>query len=79
MEVSFINLYTTQKVSPKGKLNKEDLKKWGLNFLLFVAPTLSIFFGQLAIGVNWKLALPVALLALWQTLADFFKKLNTGK
>lgn len=72
-------IYTTAKVSPKGMLNKEDLKKIGWNLLIFVAPTLSIFFGQLALGVDWKIALPVALLALWQALADFFKKLNVGK
>jgi hypothetical protein len=72
-------IYTTAKVSPSGMLNAEDLKKWGMNLLIFVAPTLAIFFGQLGMGVSWKLAVPVAALALWQALADFFKKLNAGK
>lgn len=72
-------MFTDKKVSPKGQLNKEDLQKWGMNFLLFVAPTLVVFFSQLAMGVNWKIALPVALLAFYQSAADFFKKLNTGK
>lgn len=75
----YINLYTTQKISPVGKLNKEDLKKMGWNLVIFVAPTLGIFFAQLAIGVDWKAAMLVASLALYQTLADFFKKLNMGK
>lgn len=72
-------IFTTAKVSPSGTLNKEDLKKIGWNLLIFVAPTLAIFFGQLALGVDWKMAFPVALLAFWQALADFFKKLNAGK
>lgn len=74
-----MKLFTLAKVSPSGMVNKEDLKRWGRNLLIFVAPTLSIFFGQLALGVDWRLALPVALLAFWQALADFFKKLKAGK
>ena len=58
------------------RLNEENLKKWGKNFLKFVAPTLAIFIGQLAIGVNFKVALPVALLALYQSISDYFGKLN---
>lgn len=56
--------------------NKETLKKWALNILLFTAPALAIFFGQLASGVNWKLAGSVALLALWGLLADLFRKIK---
>lgn len=69
-------ILTDKKVSPKGKLNREDLEKLFNNFLRFVAPTLAIFFAQLAIGVEWKAAGMVALLALYQALSDFFKKLN---
>lgn len=58
-------------------LNSENLEKWGKNFLKFVAPTLAIFFGQLAIGVSFKVALPVALLALYQSISDYFGKLKT--
>ena len=65
--------------SKKGKMNKADYKKWGMNFLKFVAPTLAIFFGQLAVGVKFEYALPLALFALYQSLADFFSKLNAGK
>lgn len=71
-------ILTEAKVSPKGKLNREDLEKLFNNFLRFTAPTLAIFFAQLAIGVHWKAALMVAVLALYQSLSDFFKKLNNN-
>ena len=73
-----MSILTTKLVSPPGKLNKEDLVKLFNNFVMFVAPTLAIFFGQLALGVEWKKALPVAGLALWQAIADFFRNLNAG-
>ena len=60
-------------------LNKENLNKWLMNGLKFVAPTLVIFFGQLAMGVSWKLAFPVALLAFYQSLSDYFGKLDKQK
>lgn len=71
-------IFTKAKVSPKGKLNTEDLKKMGMNVLVFTAPALIVFFGQLASGVNWKVAGAVALLALYGVLADLFKKLQDG-
>ena len=61
------------------KLNQENLQKWGRNTLIFVAPTLAIFFAQLAAGVSFKLALPVAIFALYQSLSDYFSKLNNQK
>jgi len=61
------------------KLNQDNLKKWGRNTLIFVAPTLAIFFLQLAKGVDFKLALPLALFAFWQSLADYFGKLSKQK
>lgn len=71
-------IFTTAKVSPSGKLNKEDLKRWGWNLLVFTAPALAIFFGQLAAGVDWKIAGSVALLAFYGALADILKKLKDG-
>lgn len=56
-------------------LNKENLRKWIGNFFKFVAPTLAIFFGQLAGGVELKFAIPVALFALYQSISDYFGKL----
>ena len=74
-----MSIITTQKISPSGKLNTEDLKKWGLNFLKFVAPTLAIFFGLMANGVTLEKAYPVAILALYQSIADILGKLKEGK
>lgn len=61
-------------ISPSYSFEGIDWEKYGMNFLTFVAPTLAVFFGQLAMGVEWKLALPVAAIALWQSLADLFGK-----
>lgn len=58
------------------KERKEAIKKYLINLLKFTAPTLSVFFGQLALGVDLKMAMPVALVALWGALADYFKKLK---
>lgn len=74
-----MNIMTTQKDSPKGKLNVEDIKKLGWNALVFSAPALAALFSLLAQGVSFKLAWPVALVIFWGLLADFLKKLNTGK
>ena len=65
-------------VSPQGMLSNADWKAWGMNFLKFVAPTLVVFFGQLALGVNWKLAGGVALLAFYQSASDLFGKFTDG-
>jgi hypothetical protein len=71
-------ILTDKKVSPVGKLNREDLEKLFNNFIRFVAPTIAIYFAQLAMGVHWKAAGMVASLALYQALSDFFKKLNNS-
>lgn len=69
-------LFTKSKISPKGKINIADLKKIGLNAIVFSAPALVVFFSQLSMGVEPKAALLVALLIFWGLLADFFKKLK---
>lgn len=61
-------------ISPAESFKGVDFDKIRKNLLMFVAPTLVVFFGQLALGVEWKLALPVAMLAFWQSMADLFKK-----
>lgn len=73
-----MSIFTTAKISPAGKVNMTDLKKWGWNLLLFTAPALALFFGQLQAGVDWKVASGVALLALYGAIADFLKKLKDG-
>lgn len=67
------------KPSNSGELNKRDWQAWGKNVIKFVAPTMGIFFGQLALGVNIKIASAVAALALYQALADLFSKYQAGK
>lgn len=51
-------------------------RAFGRNLLKFTAPILTIFFAQLALGVDWKIAGVVALYALYAALSDFFKKIN---
>lgn len=60
--------------SPARHLSPEDKERWVKNFLKFVAPTLAIFFAQLAMGVDYRPAALVALLALYQSLSDLFNK-----
>lgn len=60
----------------KLKLTKKEYKKWASNLLKFTAPALAVFFGQLALKVDWRVAGMVALLALYGMLADYFKKLK---
>jgi hypothetical protein len=61
-------------MSLKNSLDQQDWDKIFHNTLVFVAPTLGIFFGQLALGVEFNKALPVALFALYQSLSDIFNK-----
>jgi hypothetical protein len=58
------------------RLNKKQTEKFTKNLLLFTAPALALFFGQLASGVDVKVASGVALLALWGILADYFSKMK---
>ena len=58
------------------RLAKVDWGKIGKNILIFSAPALAVFFGQLASGVEPKKAVWVAILIIYGILADFFKKLK---
>lgn len=58
------------------KLTPEMRKKWLLNGLKFVAPTLAIFFYQLSKGVDIKASYLLALYALYQSLSDLFSKIS---
>jgi len=55
------------------KINQQKFLK---NLLVFTAPAMAIFFGQLAVGVEWKAASAVALLALYGAIADYWKKIK---
>ena len=58
------------------RLNKVESKKFLKNILMFTAPALAVFFATLAQGVELKKAFPIALLALYGVLADYFKKIK---
>lgn len=60
----------------KYTLDNEQAKKFAWNIVLFTAPALAVFFGQLAMGVELKIALGIALVAFWGVVADYFKKLQ---
>jgi hypothetical protein len=68
------SLYTNAKVSPSGQVNKQDLRAWGMNMVVFSAPALAVFFGLLANGVALKTAMYSGLLVIYQLAADLFKK-----
>ena len=55
---------------------QETLLKWLKNGLFFTAPALIVFFGQLAAGVELKVASSVALLAFWGVVVDALKKIE---
>ena len=66
-------------MSKKWELNQTDIIKIGKNFLVFGAPALAVFFGQLASGVELKKAFWLAMFVFYQLLADIFRKLQAGK
>ena len=65
--------------SISGELNKTEWRQYLKNTLRFTAPTLAVFFGQLAAGIDWRAASAVALLALYGNLSDYFKKKTQGQ
>ena len=58
------------------KAKKANLIKWGKNLLIFTAPAVAAFFGQLALGVEYEPAALFALVIFWGLIADLFKKLK---
>ena len=56
------------------KTRKVAVNKFLVNLLKFTAPILASFFLMLSQGVPLEKAWPVALVALWGALADFFSK-----
>ena len=64
--------------SISGQLNKEELKKWAKNTLVFLAPAIVIFLVAIKSGASVQDALyPVYLWGLNVSI-DFFKKLSQG-
>lgn len=64
----------TVTVSPAYFVSKQDIQNWVQNLFTFAAPTLVVFFTQLAMGVELRPALLVASLAFYASAADFWKK-----
>lgn len=62
-----------KKLTAKEKL---AFKKFGKNLLKFTAPFMAVFFYQLSMGVEMKVAGPLALVTFWGVVADYFKKLK---
>jgi len=58
------------------ELKKVAVEKFAINLVKFTAPAIAAFFGQLALGVSFKQALPFALIILWGVIADYFKKIK---
>lgn len=61
------------------RLTNEQRIAFLKNLLLFTAPAIAVFFGQLASGVDIKIAGAVAILALYGLLADYFKKIKQSQ
>lgn len=83
-------LYTTAKVSPRGKVNKEDLKKWFRNLVIFLSPLGIIYLLQLssvlqsgALSLKDLVPSPITQGALElyvvNALLDLLRKFNDGK
>jgi len=58
------------------KAKKANLIKWGKNLLIFTAPALAAFFGQLALGIEWRASALFGIIILYGALSDLFKKLG---
>jgi hypothetical protein len=59
--------------------NVEDLKKWGKNALIFLAPVLIIFLTAIKSGVDLKDALYLVYLWGLNVAVDFLRKLESSK
>ena len=57
-------------------LTKTQKEKFVANLWKFTAVFLTAFFGQLALGVTWKQAIPFALAILYGALKDYFSKIK---
>ena len=71
-------LYTKKKVSPRGKINKEDLKSLGRAVLKYTSPLLITFLLALQRGVPVQDALWLVYGAALQLLINLLSKFNAG-
>jgi hypothetical protein len=61
------------------RLTPKRKEKFFKNLLKFTAPGLAAFFGQLALGADWKTAGLTAVLVLYGLASDFFSKVKWKK
>ena len=61
------------------RLTKTQWEKFSKNLLIFTAPALAVFFYQLSQGAEPKVAVGVAVFALYALLFDYFKKVGERK
>lgn len=87
-----MNIFTTAKISPSGKLNIEDIRRVAYNALVFISPAALIYLTQV-LGIlqgnghviGWGDFIPsnftLGAIASWfiSTCIDFFRKLQDGK
>lgn len=86
-----MNIFTKAKISPSGKVNIADIKKWGMNTLIFIAPAVLIYLTQVLgviQGIDHVIAFTdfipsnftLGAIASWflSTAIDFFRKLKDG-
>ena len=68
-------------MSPKGQLSKQDFKEWLVQTLEFsvLLPGGYVFITSLQSGVNIKVALAAATIAVAQALYNLLMKLNAGQ
>lgn len=83
--------FSEAKISPRGKLNAEDLQKMWKNALIFLTPTITLYAAQLIASLNAHTILGLFDLIpnsfvigafegyLISTGLDYLKKLNDGK
>jgi hypothetical protein len=64
--------------SMKNSLNKEDLKKWGRNVLIFSSPVVLAFLVALQSGSSLEMAKGAAIQALIAAGIDLFRKFRDG-
>ena len=57
-------------------MKRTEAKKFFNNFIRFTAPGIAIFFSQLALGADYKVAGTTALLVIYGLLSDYFKKIK---